>query len=320
MRIMRGARRWPALAVFLTSLSAGAAPALADSTTSSNWAGYAVHRSGVKFKRVIGAWRVQSADCTGDPTYSATWIGIGGYSLTSAALEQIGTEVDCTKAGAESISAWYELVPSLAKTIKVTAHAGDVVAASVQVVGHTVTLGFVDETTHKTFERKLHPSQVDVTSAEWIVEAPSDCTTSTDCTALPLADLSTTSFALARAQTTAGHVGTISNRKWTATEIRLTTSARHLAQYATDGIEVAAATPSALTDGGSAFSITLTADTATTPTAGSGGTTTTTGGGTFPGGGSGPGDGPGSGSGGGGPGGGPGGVSPQRREATVRSV
>ena len=55
------------LAVVLTAagaLALCAAPAaLANTTKSSNWAGYAVHRSGVKFKKVSGRWKVPAASC-----------------------------------------------------------------------------------------------------------------------------------------------------------------------------------------------------------------------------------------------------------------
>ena len=78
-----------------------AAPAaLADSVQSSNWAGYAVHRGGVRFKRVTGTWRQPRVTCVGGrATYSSVWVGLGGYSESSQALEQIGSEVDCNARG-----------------------------------------------------------------------------------------------------------------------------------------------------------------------------------------------------------------------------
>jgi hypothetical protein len=238
-------------------LTLTAAPAaLADTTTSSNWAGYAVHRSGVTFRRVIGAWRVPGVTCTpGRPTYSATWIGLGGFSLTAPALEQIGTESDCTASGSVQTSAWYELVPSAGRTIRMAVDAGDVMAASVTVRGHRVTLGLVDETTHATYQRTLRAASVDISSAEWIEEAPSECATATNCTTLPLADFGTATFALARAQTTGGRSGTISSRRWTRTAIRLAASSPRFVTFASGVPAVAEATPSALGAHGSAFHV-----------------------------------------------------------------
>src|SRR5665213_168941 len=93
--------------------------ALADTTRSSNWAGYAVHGSHTSFRRVFGAWRQPAATCTaGTPTYSSVWVGLGGYSTTSQALEQIGSEVDCSASGRVVSSAWYELVPAASRNIR----------------------------------------------------------------------------------------------------------------------------------------------------------------------------------------------------------
>ncbi len=83
------------VAAIITATAAVSAPAaLADSTNSSNWAGYAVHRQGVSFRSVTGTWRQPKVRCTpGKATYSAFWVGLGGYSLNAPALEQTGTEV-----------------------------------------------------------------------------------------------------------------------------------------------------------------------------------------------------------------------------------
>ena len=45
-------------------------------------------------------------------TSLAIWVGLGGYSLTSGELEQIGTEADCDAHGRASYYVWYELVPA----------------------------------------------------------------------------------------------------------------------------------------------------------------------------------------------------------------
>ena len=114
------------LAVVALAALAGAPAALADSTQSSNWAGYAVHRAGITFAKVAGTWTQPQATCSGGrPTYSAVWVGIGGYNVSSQALEQTGTEADCTAGGHAVSSAWYEVVPAPSRTIKRTIAPGD---------------------------------------------------------------------------------------------------------------------------------------------------------------------------------------------------
>ena len=154
-----------------------------------------MHRPGVSFRQVSGTWTQPNATCVpGQSTYSAVWVGIGGYKPTSNALEQIGTEVDCNAAGNAVSSAWYELVPAPSRTISLAVHPGDVMHATVTVVGHQVTLELENLTRHRSFDKKLHAPSIDVSSAEWIVEAPSECVSQFACQALPLADFGSVTF------------------------------------------------------------------------------------------------------------------------------
>src|SRR2546430_635897 len=87
-----------------------------ESAISANWAGYAVAATdGVpatsadgsattaapaSFTSVTGTWRQPRATCTaGSVGFSSVWVGLGGFSPGSEAIEQIGTEVDCTGGG-----------------------------------------------------------------------------------------------------------------------------------------------------------------------------------------------------------------------------
>ncbi|MDQ6606589.1 MAG: G1 family endopeptidase [Actinomycetota bacterium] len=233
------------------ALAVTAPPALADSSLSSNWSGYAVHRGGVSFRKVTATWREPSAACrAGSPSFSAIWVGLGGFSLSSGALEQIGTEVDCSKSGSVVSSAWYELVPSPSMPVHLTPKPGDTMQASVSVAGHRVTLRLIDRTRHKSFVRTVSVAKADLGSAEWIVEAPSQCT-NLDCRTLPLADFGSVPFASASAVTAAGRRGSISSRRWSATKITLALDARHYVSARAP----AAATPSGLQKSGAAFSV-----------------------------------------------------------------
>ncbi len=248
-------RRALALGLVVSGLLfALAAPAaLADATQSSNWAGYAVHRSGVRFSRVIGTWRQPSVTCEGSgPSYSSVWVGLGGFSLSSRALEQIGTEVDCTATGHVDLGAWFELVPAPSRAVHLRVDPGDQLSASVTIRGHRVQLALRDITRRTSFSRTVRVKQVDISSAEWIVEAPSECTSASSCQTLDLADFGTAAFTSARARSTGGHTGSISDRRWDRTRITLATGQRHFIGGPSTGAE---ASPSPLSSGGSAFTV-----------------------------------------------------------------
>jgi hypothetical protein len=250
--------RWRLLTLLVTlgSVAALAPAALADTSQSSNWAGYAVHGNGTKFTRVLGEWRQPRATCVPhSPTYSAMWVGIGGYSVNSTALEQIGTELDCRASGSMASSAWYELVPAPSQTIRFNVRPGDVVSAGVTVTGRTVVLALSNLTTHQTFSRTLR-GNVDVTSAEWIVEAPSNCFGDGSCQTLPLANFGSTGFSLARAVSSTGHAGSIADPFWGTTKINLTPSGRRYSSLGSGSNQIGTAITSALAAGGNAFSVT----------------------------------------------------------------
>lgn len=250
----------PALIVTGALALAGAPPAAAatNANSSSNWGGYAVHRTGVRFHRVFAAWRQPALSCTaGIRTYSAFWVGIGGYRLDANALEQVGTEADCDAAGEPVSTAWFELVPAASKPLKLHVNPGDEMAGSVTVSGHTVRIALEDATTHRWARRTLHARAIDVSSAEWIAEAPSDCSSANSCRTLPLADFGSTSFGVAGAETTAGTLGSIRSPAWATTKITLGASSGP--RYASYRGAIGSATPSALTSGGSSFNITYAA-------------------------------------------------------------
>jgi Peptidase A4 family len=243
------------LPIAAQAAAATARQSSSGSATSSNWAGYVVRKSGVHFKRVIGSWNVPAVTCTaGHETYSASWIGLGGYSSSSKALEQIGTDSDCDAAGQARYSAWYELVPEAGHDLKMTVQPGDRISAGVTVKGLDVVLTLANTTRGTSVRKQLRASQVDVTSAEWIIEAPAICsgTSVTDATCLQtdLANFGATKFDRARAITAGGSTGTISSSLWSSTLISLVPDAR-ASRYSTLG----SAVPASLATTGSAFGV-----------------------------------------------------------------
>ncbi|HET9102088.1 MAG TPA: G1 family glutamic endopeptidase [Solirubrobacteraceae bacterium] len=250
------ARRGPrSLLAACTALLVAAPAALADSTQSSNWAGYAAHSPRVHFTRVFGAWRQPTVTCTpGAPTYSSEWVGLGGYNIDASALEQIGSEIDCNGAGRPVSTVWYELVPAPSHNIAMTVAPGDQLSASVSVVGHLVRLQLSDLTRGRTFVRTVRVTQLDTTSADWIVEAPSECSNASSCQQLPLANFGTTAMTRAATTTSTGHRAAISDPLWRTTQIRLAASGR---RFIGNGASAGAdANPSDLVFGSTAFAVT----------------------------------------------------------------
>ena len=242
-------------AVLAATLAFAGAPAaaLADSVTSTNWAGYVVRKNRVSFRSVVATWKQPATVCKNEyPTFSAIWVGLGGYNQNSNALEQVGTELDCSVSGIASASAWYELVPAPATNIAMRINTGDTIKASVTVVGRRVTVALTDATRHRSFSKTISAASVDVTSADWIVEAPSECLNNNFCRTLPLTDFGSVLLSGASAQTTTGRRGSISSSLWGRTKITLLPGGR---TYILFGI-AAQATPSALTGAGSAFAVT----------------------------------------------------------------
>jgi hypothetical protein len=222
----------------LKMLAILAASVLHASSTSSNWAGYAVN--GATFTDVKGTWVQPAVSCAAAGSrYAAFWVGLGGTADGNGGLEQTGTESDCED-GQPSYRAWYEILPAASVSVPLTIAAGDTISAEVSVDGTAATLTLTDVTTTQTFTTTLTPSVLDTSSAEWIAEAPSRCFGSR-CLPLQLANFGTVQFS-GSSTTANGHVGTISDATWSATAIEL-------------GGNAGSAVPAALSDDGSGFSV-----------------------------------------------------------------
>jgi hypothetical protein len=229
-----------------------------DTSVSSNWSRYAVAGSALDvsttFTTVSGQWVQPTAGCTSSrSTYSAFWVGLGGFSESSQALEQIGTSADCSAAGKATYSMWYELVPAASVPIKFKVFPGNVISASVKVTGTSVTVQIRNLTRKTKFTKTLSVSTPDTSSAEWVAEAPSACTASGRCIQLPLTDFGTVKFTKAFATTTDGHTGTITDGAWSVTPIQLIEGAS--GRFAVSQPTSTGAVPTALSSDGSAFAI-----------------------------------------------------------------
>jgi hypothetical protein len=270
-------RMFPTLTV-AAACALGAAPIASASAatdvqkaSSGNWAGYVVGAgsdgSATSFKTVTGSWVQPTAKCSsGGTTYSAFWVGLGGADGKEA-LEQDGTEANCGANGTAHYYAWYELVPKAPVKVDLAVHPGDSMTATTTVSGHEVTESIVNHTTGQSYTKTLTMSDPDISTAEWVAEAPSQCQSgATNCTALPLSNFGSVAFTSASATDTSGQTGTISSNDWSTAALTLDPSESSggmgggygygYASEADSSASSGAAVPSSLTDGGAAFTVT----------------------------------------------------------------
>lgn len=121
---------------------------------------------------VNASWIVPEVTPSQKNSYSAAWIGIGGYFDDT--LIQVGTEQD-SKNGAGAYSAWYELLPNDAVPIsRIAVSPGDEMTASINLINSnssTWEVEISDTTNGEKFQKSL-PYESSSLSAEWIVERP----------------------------------------------------------------------------------------------------------------------------------------------------
>lgn len=216
---------------------------------SKNWSGYLI--TGASFRHVSAHWRIPRVACrTGTRGYSAMWIGLGGYQ--GPGLEQVGTELDCPGGGRSVVFAWYELLPAPLKNIPLRVNPGDRMAANVTVSGPWTTLQLRDLDRHRFFRRRFYTSEINLSSAEWILEAPSLCVPFTvRCVIRPLLAFGRAEFSQAAVTTTEGMRGTVSSSAWQRIPVILVQDSHVRGRrYALRG-----ARPSRLRRGGSSFSV-----------------------------------------------------------------
>ena len=197
------------ISLFLASLPQTNAPNTPTPLKTAQWSGYIVasdmqDRSPL-VSSVSASWVVPEVKVSENNTFSAMWVGIGGYGEKT--LIQTGTEQQYMNGEAEYF-AWYELLPNyLVRVRSINVQPGDMITASISVVSenaHTWSVGILDVTTGERFEKTLFYDSSRLT-AEWIVERPNvNGTTST------LADFGNVMFSDCKA-TIDGKSGAIGN-------------------------------------------------------------------------------------------------------------
>jgi hypothetical protein len=191
---------------------------------------------------------------------SAFWVGLGGYSKTSEAIEQIGTDADCSSSGVPTYYAWYELYPEEPVILRMKIRPGDTITTSVNVSGNSVLFQLKNRTRGTVFTKRVTADRLDLTSAEWIAEAPSLCLGS-ECITVPLANFGSVSFS--RIATIGnGHPGTLTDPSWTAVPIQLVPRAQGAfvrgfdRRFVTEDSTAGTSAPAGLRPDGRAFTLT----------------------------------------------------------------
>jgi hypothetical protein len=195
---------------------------------SSNWSGYALTSADpttdTSFSDVTGTWVQPKVTCSiGRADAVAFWVGIGGDAEASEALEQLGTAAECNGSSTKpSYSVWWEIIPAASVPVRMKLNPGDKITAALVVDGNRVTMSLKNLTRGTRFSRSMTVAQVDTTSAEWIVEAPSSCNAVGMCRVVPLTRFGTVTFSNA-ATIGDGVPDTLASATWAASPITLIT-------------------------------------------------------------------------------------------------
>lgn len=203
-------------ALSFPAVSFGQAP---KRRTDHNWAGYAV-TSRSPIQQVRGAWTQPPLTCGKQQTYSAFWVGLGGFKERSHLLEQVGSFARCSSGHAE-VGAFYEISPERGGTLTMDVRAGDQLVASVSVRGRRVSMQLDDLTTHEVRTKVVLIREPDTSSAEWVAEAPAHLCGSDCLLLLPLADFGEVAFTEAEAATRGGGMEAISGPPYSVDALTL---------------------------------------------------------------------------------------------------
>ncbi|MFI5267604.1 MAG: G1 family glutamic endopeptidase [Chloroflexota bacterium] len=201
---------------------------------SANWSGY--EATGGKFTSITGTWTVPQA--SGDtPGADAAWVGIGGVDTHD--LIQAGTQETTTGAGHVEYQAWIETLPHVSHNVPLTVSPGDSVTVTLaeQSPGQWQ-IAMKDNTSGQAYNTTRQYASSE-SSAEWVEEAPSSLRS-----VVPLDNFGAINFSGASA-TENGKTVNVSQASGQAITM-------------INGAGQALASPSALGNDGSSFSVTRT--------------------------------------------------------------
>jgi hypothetical protein len=166
-------------------------PAPVSDEESSNWSGYS--STGGPYTVVKGTFTVPSPVAGTSPRAEvAEWVGVDGTSASDPSLIQAGVDeqADPNSPSGFDYSPWWEILPAVATPITtVTVSPGDQVTVTIwQVSGSSWEINLLDDTTGKSFSTPSEHYTGPGSTAEWVVEATTECRF--ECRTSPLAPYS----------------------------------------------------------------------------------------------------------------------------------
>ena len=177
-------------------------------TISENWSGYAA-TSPKKFTFVNSTFTQPKITCPGVKNqWTSNWVGLDGF--TDQTVEQDGTFAMCGGANSKTpvYTAWYELFPAGSVSV-FSVKAGDKMNVSVRFASGKFTLTVADLTSGKKVVHTATCTTCTRASAEWIIERPALCSSSTNCFLTELADFHSATMSTDEAQVSGGAVSSI---------------------------------------------------------------------------------------------------------------
>jgi hypothetical protein len=176
---VKDAKGGAATASFSITVAAGAAPPAAvgvPTLGSTNWSGYVL--TGGPYTAVTGTFNVPSIYTSSTDTATAEWVGIDGTSPSNPGIIQAGVAEDYTAAtNTYRIAPWIELFPAPPVYLPITVGAGEQVTVTIVEVGAgTWNVLVKDDTNGQSYSTNAAYSGP-ATSAEWVVEAPTNTQT-----------------------------------------------------------------------------------------------------------------------------------------------
>ncbi|HUY09932.1 MAG TPA: G1 family glutamic endopeptidase [Candidatus Dormibacteraeota bacterium] len=137
--------------------------------SSSNWSGYVVGNG--PYTSVQGTFDVPNILSSSTNTDTAEWVGIDGFTNTSLIQAGINEPYDASTK-TYVVQAWWEILPASATPISMTVSPGDSITVTIgQISGTDWAITLTDNTTAQTFTTDQTYTGP-LTSAEWILEAP----------------------------------------------------------------------------------------------------------------------------------------------------
>ena len=113
----------------------------------------------LSFTDATGTWRVPKVSCSRAGTSAAFWVGIGGSSDASPALEQLGSSADCSTGKVATYRVWTEIVPAPARFLSMKVRPGDILTAAVAIRGKAVIMSLRNMTRGTRYSTRVTPAQ-----------------------------------------------------------------------------------------------------------------------------------------------------------------